>query len=51
MNNTKIPKVINYCWFGGNKKNKVAEKCIQSWEKIALIMNSLNGMKIILMLI
>lgn len=33
MNNTKIPKVINYCWFGGNKKNKVAEKCIQSWKK------------------
>lgn len=29
----KIPKVINYCWFGGTKKTKLIEKCIKSWKK------------------
>ena len=29
----KIPKIINYCWFGGNKKSKLIEKCIKSWKK------------------
>lgn len=29
----QIPKVINYCWFGGNKKTKLIEKCIESWKK------------------
>ena len=28
-----IPKVIHYCWFGGNKKPLLAEKCIQSWKQ------------------
>lgn len=28
-----IPKIIHYCWFGGNKKPKLAEKCIKSWKK------------------
>jgi mannosyltransferase OCH1-like enzyme len=28
-----IPKTIHYCWFGGNPKPKLAEKCIASWEK------------------
>ena len=28
-----IPKVIHYCWFGGNPKPKLAEKCIASWKK------------------
>lgn len=28
-----IPKVIHYCWFGGNPKPKLAEKCIESWKK------------------
>lgn len=28
-----IPKIINYCWFGGNKKSKLIEKCIKSWKK------------------
>lgn len=28
-----IPKVIHYCWFGGNPKPKLAEKCIKSWKK------------------
>ena len=28
-----IPKKIHYCWFGGNPKPKLAEKCIASWKK------------------
>lgn len=24
-------KVIHYCWFGGNPKSKVIERCIESW--------------------
>lgn len=28
-----IPKVINYCWFGGNELPKEAKKCIESWKK------------------
>lgn len=28
-----IPKVIHYCWFGGNEKPKIFEKCYKSWEK------------------
>ena len=28
-----IPKVIHYCWFGGNPKNEVIEKCIDSWKR------------------
>lgn len=28
-----IPKVIHYCWFGGNPLPKSAEKCIRSWKK------------------
>lgn len=28
-----IPKVIHYCWFGGNKKGKSVLKCIESWKK------------------
>ena len=28
-----IPKVIHYCWFGGNKLDKGAKKCIKSWKK------------------
>lgn len=27
-----IPKIIHYCWFGGNPKPKLAEKCIKSWK-------------------
>lgn len=29
----KIPKVIYYCWFGGNPLPPLAEKCIASWKK------------------
>ena len=28
-----IPKVIHYCWFGKNQKNRAIEKCILSWKK------------------
>lgn len=28
-----IPKVIHYCWFGGNELPKSAQKCIASWRK------------------
>lgn len=31
MNN--IPKVIHYCWFGGNEKPEIVKKCIQTWKK------------------
>ena len=29
-----IPKVIHYCWFGGNKIPEFEKSCIQSWRKI-----------------
>lgn len=28
-----IPKIIHYCWFGGNPLPELAEKCIVSWQK------------------
>ena len=28
-----IPKKIHYCWFGGNPKPNVVQKCINSWKK------------------
>ena len=28
-----IPKMIHYCWFGGNPLPKLAKKCIRSWKK------------------
>ncbi len=28
-----IPKIIHYCWFGGNPLPELAEKCIASWRK------------------
>ena len=28
-----IPKKIHYCWFGGNPKPKLAEKCFRSWKR------------------
>lgn len=28
-----IPKVIHYCWFGGNPLPELAVKCIDSWKK------------------
>lgn len=28
-----IPKIIHYCWFGGNPLPKEAQQCITSWKK------------------
>lgn len=28
-----IPKIIHYCWFGGNPLPKDAKKCIASWKR------------------
>lgn len=28
-----IPKIIHYCWFGGNPLSESALKCIESWKK------------------
>lgn len=28
-----IPKIIHYCWFGGNPIPEDAKKCIESWKK------------------
>ncbi len=28
-----IPKIIHYCWFGGNPLDDLAKKCIESWKK------------------
>ena len=28
-----IPKKIHYCWFGGNPKPEIVEKCITSWHQ------------------
>lgn len=28
-----IPKIIHYCWFGGNPLPPMAKKCIESWKK------------------
>ena len=28
-----IPKIIHYCWFGGNPLPPMAKKCIASWKK------------------
>lgn len=28
-----IPKVIHYCWFGGNTLSQLSLKCIESWKK------------------
>lgn len=28
-----IPKIIHYCWFGGNSKSELIMNCIESWKK------------------
>ena len=30
----KIPKIIHYCWFGGNELDAQSKKCIESWKKM-----------------
>lgn len=32
-NNKMIPKIIHYCWFGGNEMPELGKKCIASWKK------------------
>lgn len=32
-NTSTIPKVIHYCWFGGNPLPPLVKKCIASWKK------------------
>ena len=29
-----IPKQIHFCWFGGNPKSEIIEKCIESWKAL-----------------
>jgi hypothetical protein len=29
-----IPKIIHYCWFGGNPIPSLTKKCIKSWKKL-----------------
>ena len=33
MENSMIPKIIHYCWFGGKPLPTDAKKCIESWKK------------------
>lgn len=33
MMEQKIPKIIHYCWFGGNPKPLLVQKCIESWKR------------------
>lgn len=33
MSDKQIPKIINYCWFGGKPLPELAKKCIASWKK------------------
>lgn len=32
-NEMKIPKIIHYCWFGGNAKSELHKRCISSWRE------------------
>lgn len=34
MKKNTIPKVIHYCWFGGNEKSELIINCINSWKKM-----------------
>lgn len=33
MEDTIIPKIIHFCWFGGRPLPKSAKRCIESWKK------------------
>ena len=28
-----IPRIIHYCWFGGNQKPELVERCMESWHR------------------
>ncbi len=30
---TKIPKILHYCWFGGNEYSPIVKDCMESWKK------------------
>lgn len=34
MNKNQIPKIIHYCWFGGNQKPADVEYCISTWRRV-----------------
>ncbi|MEE3458421.1 MAG: glycosyltransferase [Candidatus Faecousia sp.] len=29
-----IPKILHFCWFGGNEKPEIVQKCIRSWHSV-----------------
>jgi mannosyltransferase OCH1-like enzyme len=29
----KIPKILHYCWFGGNQLPDIVQRCMESWKK------------------
>lgn len=33
MTETKIPKIIHYCWFGGKEMPELEQKCLKTWKK------------------
>lgn len=33
VDNTAIPKIIHYCWFGKKRKPDIVTKCIKSWKR------------------
>lgn len=43
-----IPKIIHYCWFGGNPLPELAKNVLHRGKYIVLIMKLKNGMKVIL---
>lgn len=33
INETKIPRIIHYCWFGKGEMPALLQKCVESWSK------------------
>lgn len=33
LNESSIPKIIHYCWFGSNKMDNIQKGCLKSWKK------------------
>lgn len=46
-----IPKIIHYCWFGGNPLPTQVKKYIETWKKHLPDYEIRNGTKVILTLI
>lgn len=44
-----IPKIIHYCWFGGNPIPAEYKNILRVGENISLIMKLENGMRVIMM--